>query len=298
MTHPGISGLVSDALFRQPSLVRFLPTANADGRLVLFAAESSGTNPAPKALRRIGSERFVPLPGWYGVSICLGGSGTLRPIGGMPTEVTSGALIRFTDRPYGPVWRRLDGLRELVACIDVGTGRALADLGLWPPGDAVVNGCASAALVRAFLRLVAEAEDASMATSELMRRLVDMLMLTWSSMEASGDAAFAAQARNLLSENLAVGAAIPAMATRLGMSERQFRRRFHHATGLSPNAYRNQLRLERACRLLASMPVARVAAELGYTDGAAFSRQFSAAMGMPPSRLRDGRTPKSIAGTR
>jgi AraC-like DNA-binding protein len=289
-----IAALVPGKLFAEPMVTRFLPLPGADGRLVLFASEFDGSERRQLSHQRIGNQRFVPLPGWYGLSMCLGGSGTVRAIGGRPTEVRAGSMIRFTDRPHGEVWKRVDGLRELVMCIDVGTGQALGDLGLWPAGEAVVDGCVSAAAVRAWLGFHRDAHDEAMATGELTRRLIDLLMIAWSSMDSAGDAAFAAQARQLLAANLIVGAAVPEIARKLGLSERQFRRRFQRVTGLSPNAYRRQLRLERACRLLADLPVAEVARKLGYADAAVFSHQFSAAMGVPPGRLRGGRAKRDV----
>jgi AraC-like DNA-binding protein len=284
----GIAAGVPEALFREPTIVRFLPVAGSDGKLVIYGAESADLEHRKREYRPIGRARFVGVPGWYGLCICLAGGGVLRSIGGKPAEVRPGSLIRQTDRPHGEAWERIDHLRELVICVDVGLGQALCDLGFWPAGDEVVHGCATKALVEAFLHLHRHAQDAAVSTSDLTRRLIDLLMLAWSAMDAGGDAAFATQARHLLSTNLEVGTDLSEIAERLGLSERQFRRRFQLATGVSPSAYRRQLRLERACRLLATMPVAAVAAKLGYADAAVFSRQFTAAMGLPPGRLRSG----------
>jgi AraC-like DNA-binding protein len=74
------------------------------------------------------------------------------------------------------------------------------------------------------------------------------------------------------------------IAWRVGMSYRTFRKSFAELKGCTPVAYRITRRMDRACRMLVSMPVKEVAAELGYCDPATFSHQFTKQFGVPPSR--------------
>ncbi len=291
MQVPEFGDLVSDEFIRSSALVRFLPQSGGSGRLTMFAQQhqAESVNSAQRP-RLIGTPYGLVVAGWYGLSICLDGSGELLPREGIRPDVHAGTLLRFTDRQHGMVWRRLDELRELVLCVDAATGQALADLGFWPSGDAVATGCVSRALVQGWIRLHRQVGDLDIPTADLMRRIIDLLQMAWSSMESAGDAAFLAKARQYLSDDLGVGAGIPQAARSLGLSERQFRRRFLHATGMAPHAYRRQLRFERACRLLADHPVAEVASRLGYADASTFSRQFSSVMGMAPAHFRHRRS--------
>lgn len=82
--------------------------------------------------------------------------------------------------------------------------------------------------------------------------------------------------------------AVAALADRAGLSRAQFTRRFTAHTGLSPARYLIQARINRARQLLTetSMSVSQVAATLGYTDIAYFSRQFTRYTGHSPSHAR------------
>jgi len=63
---------------------------------------------------------------------------------------------------------------------------------------------------------------------------------------------------------------------------------FRRATGLSPQAYYQRRRVQRACALLlaAERPVTSVAMELGYADAAHFSRLFKKHAGLTPRAYR------------
>lgn len=69
---------------------------------------------------------------------------------------------------------------------------------------------------------------------------------------------------------------IDTLAERLGYSTSQVRRRFRQHFGMSPSAYREALRLEKASRLLIHTPlnIRKVASRCGYTNHSAFSRAF------------------------
>lgn len=69
---------------------------------------------------------------------------------------------------------------------------------------------------------------------------------------------------------------IDTLAERLGYSTSQVRRRFRQHFGMSPSAYREALRLEKASRLLIHTPlgIRTVAGRCGYTNHSAFSRAF------------------------
>ena len=78
------------------------------------------------------------------------------------------------------------------------------------------------------------------------------------------------------------------LARLAGVGPEQLRRRCRKACGRSPLAQVRHLRLRRAAALLAQtgMPVAEVAAAVGYGDAFAFSQAFRRAHGRPPSQWR------------
>jgi transcriptional regulator GlxA family with amidase domain len=73
-----------------------------------------------------------------------------------------------------------------------------------------------------------------------------------------------------------------------GLPKRTFDRRFRAATGYSPLAYIQTLRIEEAKQLLetSTVPTDAVGREVGYEDSASFRRLFRRLAGMPPSDYR------------
>ena len=81
---------------------------------------------------------------------------------------------------------------------------------------------------------------------------------------------------------------VSALAKRAGMAERTFIRRFQRATGLSPNAYVRELRIQKAKGLLERTrdPVQHIAWAVGYKDVPAFTRAFRRITGLSPGEFR------------
>lgn len=79
-----------------------------------------------------------------------------------------------------------------------------------------------------------------------------------------------------------------ALATRLGMSPRNFIRRFKKATGLSPIDYLQRLRVRAARRMLeeGDLGVQEVCSRVGYGDPAFFRRVFKRHTGLTPAAYR------------
>lgn len=83
-------------------------------------------------------------------------------------------------------------------------------------------------------------------------------------------------------------AKIAELAAGVGMSERQFRRRFADAVGLSPKQFSRAIRVRAACIRIAQLKTARLAAiaqDVGYADQAHLAREFSEVFGTPTSEL-------------
>jgi transcriptional regulator GlxA family with amidase domain len=78
------------------------------------------------------------------------------------------------------------------------------------------------------------------------------------------------------------------LVRRSGLPKRTFDRRFRAATGYSPLAYVQSLRIEEAKHLLetGNKPVEEVAQEVGYADLASFRRLFRRLAGMSPGDYR------------
>jgi transcriptional regulator GlxA family with amidase domain len=93
------------------------------------------------------------------------------------------------------------------------------------------------------------------------------------------------------------------LVSQSGLPKRTFDRRFKAATGYSPLAYIQALRIEEAKQMLetADEPVDAIARQVGYEDAASFRRLFRRQTGMNPGDYRRKLQPPSfikVAGSR
>ncbi|SEO42193.1 helix-turn-helix domain-containing protein [Paenibacillus sp. OV219] len=81
---------------------------------------------------------------------------------------------------------------------------------------------------------------------------------------------------------------VTAMASQLGVSERQFQRSFQKATGMPFLAYVQSARIDLSCKLLVSTDelISRIALRAGYQDMKFFNRLFKKKTGMTPREYR------------
>jgi transcriptional regulator GlxA family with amidase domain len=102
-----------------------------------------------------------------------------------------------------------------------------------------------------------------------------------------GDA-IVADAQEWLRHHYAVGAPVGEMVTRSRLPERTFKRRFTAATGYSPIAYVQRIRVEEAKRRLerTAEPVEAISYAVGYEEPASFHRLFRRITGVTPGAYR------------
>ncbi len=78
------------------------------------------------------------------------------------------------------------------------------------------------------------------------------------------------------------------MARKSGLGERTFLRRFQKATGFTPIAYVQHLRVGKARELLeaSDRSIDEIACQVGYEDTGAFRKVFQRVMGLTPGEYR------------
>ena len=81
---------------------------------------------------------------------------------------------------------------------------------------------------------------------------------------------------------------IAMIADKYRLSHRQLNRRFKEVTGLTPQQFSVQVRIEKACKLLkeSSRSLTDIGYELGFCDQSAFTAQFRKRMSMTPKQYR------------
>ena len=102
-----------------------------------------------------------------------------------------------------------------------------------------------------------------------------------------GDAAVLA-AQRAIAESYAVAAPVEEMVRWSGLAPRTFKRRFKTATGHTPIAYVQRIRVERAKRMLETSdePIEEISWAVGYEDPASFRRLFKRLAGVTPGAYR------------
>ena len=97
--------------------------------------------------------------------------------------------------------------------------------------------------------------------------------------------------RNVLvyiDESLGESLKVRQLAQRVGLSQFHFARMFRRSVGRPPHGYLTDLRMERARRLLreTDLPLAQVAARVGYQTQAHFTGVFHREVGVTPKSYR------------
>jgi transcriptional regulator GlxA family with amidase domain len=102
-----------------------------------------------------------------------------------------------------------------------------------------------------------------------------------------GDAAILTAQRSI-AEDYAVATPVEEMVRQSGLAERTFKRRFKTATGHTPIAYVQRIRIERAKRMLetSAEPIEEISWAVGYEDAASFRRLFKRLTGLTPGAYR------------
>ena len=97
------------------------------------------------------------------------------------------------------------------------------------------------------------------------------------------------RAEEYMQQHYADGPSIEAIAGRIGMSPRNFIRRFKAATGSLPGAYAQAVRIAAAKTMLEQdrLSIPRVSERIGYDDVAFFRALFKRHTGMTPHEYRD-----------
>ena len=113
-----------------------------------------------------------------------------------------------------------------------------------------------------------------------------------------GDAVIV-ECQQWLTKHYARADIVTELVRRCGLPKRSFDRRFRAATGYSPLAYVQALRVEEAKQLLETGTVAvdHIGREVGYEDAASFRRLFRRLTGMGPADYRRKFRPPSIVTT-
>jgi len=94
--------------------------------------------------------------------------------------------------------------------------------------------------------------------------------------------------RRLLDQNIAEIPSLAELAEAVGMDRFRLSRAFHRCVGMSLRAYVGELRLQRACALLArsKYSITSTSLECGLYDLPQFDRAFRRRFGITPSQYR------------
>jgi transcriptional regulator GlxA family with amidase domain len=95
-------------------------------------------------------------------------------------------------------------------------------------------------------------------------------------------------AQEYISDNLSADLAVATVASRVGMSARNFSRQFKQEVGMTPADYVEAMRLEAGRRLAedTNVPMKKIARDIGFHDDVAFRRAFARKFGISPVAYR------------
>ncbi|MCK4564876.1 MAG: AraC family transcriptional regulator [Verrucomicrobia bacterium] len=96
------------------------------------------------------------------------------------------------------------------------------------------------------------------------------------------------QAKYWIETSLVTNPSLAEPAARMRVSYDHFRKRFKKTSGISPSAYRTQVQINQASKLLLQtrIPIGRIAEQLGFCDVFHLSKRFKQSTGFSPQQYR------------
>ena len=270
---------------------------------VLSALRVAGAVTA-RSVHRAGFTMPLERGGKVGFHVVLDGQCTIAVAGGSPVVLQAGDVVLV---PFGDA-HVLDGAGpSALLCgaytapdqrSPLGPGvlpRLVADL---PALVVVRKGDGGERLAALLALLDAETADPGPGSAEVVRRLVDVVLVHLLRAHAAttgcrgvvGALADPAVARALtaMHDDPARRWTVQALAVEAGLSRAALARRWRNVLGEPPLAYLTRWRIALAGRLLTTtdLPLAAVAARVGYDSEFAFARAFKRTTGSSPGRWR------------
>jgi AraC-like DNA-binding protein len=256
-------------------------------------------------IRRLRLNRHLPEANWIAdhshshpqILLYLGGAG-LQKIGSKTYQIKSGMLF-FIPPHVRHSFIEGDGRRPLCLALDFDFGDTAAR-------KAIISSLTASALneVRSALsqltRWRAGDESVEPAEAAAVLRMMDVFFrslgfLTHGPAGAHNPILRAAQ--RVLYEPSAFQDSLASLAARIGYHPDYLNRTLKQTCGLTLGDLRDELRMQKAKRLLAgTTPVAEVSGKVGFDDPNYFSRWFRGRTGHAPSAWRSGQGEKHTTG--
>lgn len=185
-------------------------------------------------------------------------------------------------------WRHVGEARERFPDIDV------ADDALFVRDGAIITAAGVTAGIDMALSLIEEdlgPSAAALAARHLvvfLKRPGDQRQYSSALQQQTEGAGAFADLAAWIADNLNADLSSETLAERVGLSERQFRRRFTKAFGATPTRQVERMRIDTARRLLANenVSIEKIASDTGFTNADTFRRAFERLTGVAPSDYR------------
>lgn len=187
---------------------------------------------------------------------------------------------------YGP---DADGWSERWVLFDGPAVAVYRGAGLIGTRSPVVTVPDQAPLLRVFAQIRRACDEQAPQTEVVVSALLHQLIVVADAVSDDQQGIAAVAVLKALRDNAFTDVSVAEHAARAGLSVAELRVLVRAATGLSPKAFLVRTRINLAKSLLAdsALPVARVAARIGYSDAGYFSRLFSSQVGMSPAVFRE-----------
>lgn len=285
------------------NVVRYLPVTPRDRAWGLYVTGAGKRVALPHSnYYRDDSSRYTWRKGRtlpeYGMVYVASGQGVFVSRQTGKQQVSAGDLLLL----FPDVWHNYrphpnTGWVEYWILFNGAQLERMVEHGLIGPSSAVLRLGATdlfEQLFRDFLRAV---EAQSVLSSHVLSALASQILANALSRaglqraDAGERASEIEQAKLFIEEHLRDAVDMQELAESLNMSYRNFRRVFKQKTGMAPQQYHMQLRINRAKELLEDQDnrVNEVALRVGFGDQFYFSRMFRKYAGLSPSQWRDTR---------